>query len=176
MFRFKNNTNHFLRHLVPLRTPLPLSQFIVVIETVRQIIRPITLSVRLAANITAGHILIALCSNTITIISSLSSILIILIVLERAVAFIQRYVFTVLITIYLREAYDKPTPPIPYSFPKPMTYSNWTISFLHTNRSSYMNENKKKKSYNLRNYNNNTMLLSMMTGCFTRKIVSRISL
>jgi len=103
IFSSTKNSNHFLRHLVPLSTPLPLSQFIVLIETVRQIIRPITLSVRLAANITAGHILIALCRNTIIILRSFSIILVILILLETAVAFIQRYVFTVLITMYMRE-------------------------------------------------------------------------
>jgi ATP synthase subunit 6 len=117
LFSFTNNPNHFLRHLVPLRTPLALSQFIVLIERVSQIIRPITLSVRLAANITAGHILIALCSNTVNIIRLGRFVLLILILLETAVAFIQRYVFTVLISIYIRETYDKPTPPFPYSLP-----------------------------------------------------------
>lgn len=107
LFSAINNTNHFIRHLVPISTPLPLSQFMVLIERVRQIIRPITLSVRLAANITAGHILIALCSNTINVISPVTSVLLILLILETAVAFIQRYVFTVLISIYLREALDR---------------------------------------------------------------------
>lgn len=120
-FSFWNNTNNFFSHLVPLSTPLPLSQFIVLIETVRQIIRPITLSVRLAANITAGHILIALCSRTINIFNSLTIVLIILIILETAVALIQRYVFTVLISIYIRETYDKPIPPFPLSLPKTLT-------------------------------------------------------
>jgi len=143
IFRFKNNTNHFLRHLVPLRTPLPLSQFIVLIESVRQVIRPITLSVRLAANITAGHILIRLCRRTVTIINTFSLVLCILIILEIAVAFIQRYVFTVLTTIYLRETYDKSTPPFPYSIPKTVTNYNRIFSLLYTNRISYMNTYKK---------------------------------
>jgi F-type H+-transporting ATPase subunit a len=112
LFRALNNTNHFLSHLVPLRTPLPLSQFIVLIETASQFIRPITLSVRLSANITAGHILIALCANNIYTINAISSALLILVFLEIAVAFIQSYVFTILISIYMREVYDKTTPPI----------------------------------------------------------------
>ena len=116
LFRSTINTNHFLSHLVPLRTPLPLSQFIVLIESVRQLIRPITLSVRLAANITAGHILIGLCRSTITIVNMFSRVLLILIILETAVAIIQSYVFTVLITIYIAEAYDKTASPLPYSF------------------------------------------------------------
>lgn len=115
IFRATKNTNHFLRHLVPLRTPLALSQFMVIIETARQIIRPITLSVRLSANITAGHILIALCSRNIYIINAVSLVLLILILLETAVAFIQRYVFTILIRMYIREIYDNATSPLPLS-------------------------------------------------------------
>jgi len=103
LFRITQQTNHFLRHLVPLRTPLPLSQFMVLIELTRQLIRPITLSVRLAANITAGHILIALTRSPITFIRTRRFILIMLIILETAVAVIQAYVFTTLLSIYLRE-------------------------------------------------------------------------
>jgi F0F1-type ATP synthase membrane subunit a len=80
-----------------------LSQFITIIETIRQVIRPITLSVRLCANITAGHILIALTRNAILIFNFSSIPLAILISLELAVAFIQRYVFTILLSIYLTE-------------------------------------------------------------------------
>lgn len=103
IFNIIKNSKHFLAHLVPLGTPLPLSQFITIIETVRLIIRPITLSVRLAANITAGHILIALCRTSIIIVNSFSLALLILLILELAVAFIQAYVFVTLISMYLRE-------------------------------------------------------------------------
>lgn len=103
IFNIFVNTSHFLSHLVPLSTPLILSQFITIIESISQIIRPITLSVRLCANMTAGHILIALTSNTILIFRTSSIPLIILIRLELAVAFIQRYVFTILLSIYLTE-------------------------------------------------------------------------
>merc|ERR1711971_663797 len=50
----------FLAHLVPSGTPDVLIPLIVMIELVRNFIRPITLSVRLAANIVAGHLLIRL--------------------------------------------------------------------------------------------------------------------
>ncbi|BAV58164.1 ATP synthase F0 subunit 6 (mitochondrion) [Ramazzottius varieornatus] len=103
-FSLINNTNHFFSHLVPLSTPLPLSQFMVIIESVSQLIRPITLSVRLAANMTAGHILMGLASSNVTMLNLSSSILIMLIILETAVAFIQSYVFTILISMYMNEA------------------------------------------------------------------------
>lgn len=122
LFRITKNRQNFLRHLVPLSTPLALSQFIVLIERVRQLIRPITLSVRLAANITAGHILIALCSSNINILRAFRAALWILVLLETAVAFIQRYVFTVLLSMYINEAYDIPISPLSFSFPKAVTY------------------------------------------------------
>ena len=52
--------NNMASHLVPLGTPSGLIPVIVIIETVRNIIRPVTLSVRLAANMVAGHLLLAL--------------------------------------------------------------------------------------------------------------------
>lgn len=103
LFRITKNTTHFLSHLVPLSTPLALSQFMTIIERISQIIRPITLSVRLCANMTAGHILIALARKPIFIFNIFSLILILLIILELAVAFIQSYVFTMLLSMYLSE-------------------------------------------------------------------------
>ena len=83
--------------------------FMVLIETIRNIIRPGTLAVRLAANIIAGHLLLTLLGNTGPSIRSslLLSILIfsqiLLLTLESAVAIIQSYVFAVLRTLYTRE-------------------------------------------------------------------------
>jgi F-type H+-transporting ATPase subunit a len=93
---------------VPQGTPGILIPFIVCIETIRNVIRPGTLAVRLTANIIAGHLLITLLGNTgPSISSSLISLLIItqilLLTLESAVAIIQSYVFAVLSTLYSRE-------------------------------------------------------------------------
>jgi F-type H+-transporting ATPase subunit a len=95
-------------HLVPQGTPAALIPFIVCIETVRNIIRPGTLAVRLTANIIAGHLLLTLLGNNgPTIRQSLIGILItaqiLLLILESAVAIIQSYVFAVLRTLYSRE-------------------------------------------------------------------------
>lgn len=104
------NTNHIFVHLVPQGTPAALISFIVVIETVRNIIRPGTLAIRLAANIIAGHLLITLLGSTGPSLSLiLVSILIIgqiaLLVLESAVALIQSYVFVTLSVLYSSEVY-----------------------------------------------------------------------
>lgn len=52
--------NSLLAHLVPTGTPAALMPVMVIIETVRNIIRPATLAIRLAANIVAGHLLLTL--------------------------------------------------------------------------------------------------------------------
>ena len=93
---------------MPSGTPYILIPFIVLIEFVRNIIRPITLSVRLAANLVAGHLLITLIRSPAVFISHGSLVcliraLFILIILGLAVAFIQAYVFRMLRTLYLRE-------------------------------------------------------------------------
>jgi len=107
-FGWINKTNHIFSHLVPQRTPGALIPFIVVIERIRNLIRPITLAVRLIANIVAGHLLITLLGNqtasrTTLLIIRLIFVQILLLTLESAVSLIQAYVFAVLSTLYARE-------------------------------------------------------------------------
>ena len=60
----KSATSHFL----PENTPLIISPFLSLVETLRSYIRPITLSFRLAANIRAGHIILGIiCSASPTL-------------------------------------------------------------------------------------------------------------
>lgn len=108
LYGWIKNFNHIFTHLVPQGTPVALIFFIVLIETIRNIIRSGTLSVRLSANIIAGHLLITLISNNGSrlIFFILIFILLIqnlLIILEIAVSIIQAYVFTVLSTLYRTE-------------------------------------------------------------------------
>ncbi|GLH00318.1 ATP synthase subunit a, partial [Gryllus bimaculatus] len=99
---------HIFAHLVQ-GTPPILITFIVCIVTIRKVIHPLTLAVRLAANMIAGHLLLTLLGNTGPIIIN-STILIqililsqiLLLILELAVSIIQSYVFTVLTTLYSR--------------------------------------------------------------------------
>jgi F-type H+-transporting ATPase subunit a len=85
----------------------------VLIETTRNLIRPATLAIRLTANIMAGHLLITLLGNQVAAneIFFIEPIVvatpIILLTLEIAVAIIQAYVFSVLVTLYTSEiSYD----------------------------------------------------------------------
>nr|YP_009652699.1 ATP synthase F0 subunit 6 [Dermacentor everestianus]QCF46393.1 ATP synthase subunit 6 [Dermacentor everestianus] len=107
IFLVMNKTNMIMAHLVPLGSPIFLSFFMVLIETVSNLIRPITLSVRLMANMISGHLLIHLLSsislfNEMLFIMSIP-LMMILIVLETAVAFIQSFVFAILVTLYINE-------------------------------------------------------------------------
>jgi len=108
IYGWLNHTRHMLAHSVPLGTPGILMPFMVLIETIRNVIRPGTLAVRLAANMIAGHLLLVLLGNQGPGASSVVLVLllgsqILLLVLERAVAIIQSYVFAVLSTLYSSE-------------------------------------------------------------------------
>lgn len=108
LYGWINNITHIFAHIIPQGTPPILIPFIVCIETIRNIIRPITLAIRLIANIVAGHLLITLLGRTGPILSSwiiriLILTQILLLILESAVAIIQAYVFSVLRTLYSRE-------------------------------------------------------------------------
>ena len=97
-----------LAHLVPIGTPYPLMPFIVIIEVIRAIIRPGALRVRLAANMVAGHLLLSLLrgqakSLRLLLLTSVFFSLILLLILETAVALIQSYVFRVLTSLYIQE-------------------------------------------------------------------------
>nr|YP_009442850.1 ATP synthase F0 subunit 6 [Limenitis sinensium]ATP01325.1 ATP synthase subunit 6 [Limenitis sinensium] len=103
-----NNTQHMFIHMIPQGTPTILMPFMVLIETISNIIRPGTLAVRLTANMIAGHLLLTLLSNTGTNMTNyllllLLIIQIMLLILESAVAIIQSYVITILSTLYSSE-------------------------------------------------------------------------
>ena len=91
---------NFLIHLTPISTPLILISFIVLIELVRQFIRPLTLLVRLGTNLTTGHLILGLISFR-RFFSLLTQIPFFL--LEIIVALVQAYVFCLLIILYFNE-------------------------------------------------------------------------
>ena len=108
IFSMKNQYNRLFAHLVPTGTPGALIPVIVIIETVSNVIRPGTLSIRLAANIVAGHLLLTLLGSQGPnaqgiVLLVLMGRLILLLCLELAVACIQAYVFTILRSLYLNE-------------------------------------------------------------------------
>uniref|UniRef100_UPI003002F918 ATP synthase F0 subunit 6 n=1 Tax=Limassolla dispunctata TaxID=3019670 RepID=UPI003002F918 len=106
LFGWINKTKMMFNHLVPSGTPNILMPFMVIIETISNLIRPGSLAVRLTANMIAGHLLMSLLGNNTTSTLILISTLIIFLMLmlfELAVAVIQSYVFMTLTTLYSSE-------------------------------------------------------------------------
>lgn len=99
---------NFLKHLVPLNSPKPLIHFIVIIELIRLIIRPWTLSIRLSSNLISGHLILILLRNFIInwirIIPISIIIQNILLILEISISIIQAYVFSILLSLYFNES------------------------------------------------------------------------
>nr|YP_003856765.1 ATP synthase F0 subunit 6 [Lynx rufus]ADM15557.1 ATP synthase F0 subunit 6 [Lynx rufus]AKE36291.1 ATP synthase F0 subunit 6 [Lynx rufus]AKG95084.1 ATP synthase F0 subunit 6 [Lynx rufus] len=108
---FRHKTKASLAHFLPQGTPIPLIPMLVIIETISLFIQPVALAVRLTANITAGHLLMHLIGGATLALANISTsvalitftILILLTILEFAVALIQAYVFTLLVSLYLHD-------------------------------------------------------------------------
>lgn len=104
IFNLKNNFYNFIIHTIPEGTPLYLAWFIFVIEVIRNSIRPITLTVRLIANIMAGHLLINLtCQIVILSNITLIPIMLILINIEMWISLIQSYILITLLILFYSE-------------------------------------------------------------------------
>uniref|UniRef100_UPI0030016EE6 ATP synthase F0 subunit 6 n=1 Tax=Limassolla uncata TaxID=3019672 RepID=UPI0030016EE6 len=106
LFGWINKTKMMFNHLVPIGTPNILMPFMVMIETISNMIRPGSLAVRLTANMIAGHLLMSLLGNNTTstlVLISTMMIFLFLMLFELAVAMIQSYVFMTLTTLYSSE-------------------------------------------------------------------------
>ena len=108
VFRWVSSLKHFLAHLIPVGTPVALIRFIVIVEILRNLIRPIALTFRLTANIMAGHLLISLIGGAIislpfSAIVTRASIQSLLVIIELGVSVIQAYVFSNLLLLYISE-------------------------------------------------------------------------
>lgn len=105
---FSFSGKDFLSHFCPLGTPTPLIPFLILIELISNCIRPITLAVRVAANITTGHILLSLIGSFFSLHSLNSSLLLLTIrvfytIFEFFVCLVQAYIFCILRGLFLDE-------------------------------------------------------------------------
>nr|YP_010381726.1 ATP synthase F0 subunit 6 [Caliscelis shandongensis]YP_011014879.1 ATP synthase F0 subunit 6 [Caliscelis rhabdocladis]UDL72114.1 ATP synthase F0 subunit 6 [Caliscelis shandongensis]WQB38573.1 ATP synthase F0 subunit 6 [Caliscelis rhabdocladis] len=105
IFGWTKFTNKMFAHLLPSGTPTMIMPMMIIIETTGNIIRPISLSVRLTANMIAGHLLMTLLGNMneMKIIMMILPIQITLMMFESSISIIQAYVFSTLITLYSSE-------------------------------------------------------------------------
>jgi F-type H+-transporting ATPase subunit a len=103
----------FLKLFFPSDVPLYVAPLLVPVEIISYLSRPVSLSVRLFANMVAGHVMLKIfaCFSCIIIASSIKPLVILPILMgvaingfEVLVAFLQDYVFTILTCIYLNDA------------------------------------------------------------------------
>ena len=102
----------FVNTFIPSGAPQALKPFLIAIEIMSYFSRPLSLGIRLFANMMAGHTLLAILANFTFLISKknfvislLPFIIIVAIVgLEAMIAGLQAYVFTVLVCIYLNDS------------------------------------------------------------------------
>lgn len=117
IFGFVNNGFKFFTLFAPPGVPLPLLILIVPIELISFMVRPITLSVRLFANMTAGHLVMKVFAGFSTMLIGLGvggligAIVpvffnVAIYALELLVALLQAYIFATLSTIYLKDTLD----------------------------------------------------------------------
>ncbi|HWK95593.1 MAG TPA: F0F1 ATP synthase subunit A [Pseudolabrys sp.] len=115
IYGFYKNGLHFFNLFVPKGIPIYILPLIVVIEVISFLSRPISHSVRLFANMLAGHITLKVFAGFVTLLGSAGAVgivgavlplglVIALTALELLVAFLQAYVFAILTCIYLNDA------------------------------------------------------------------------
>jgi F-type H+-transporting ATPase subunit a len=115
IYGFAKNGLHFFKLFVPSGIPIFILPLVVFIEVFSFFLRPISHSVRLFANMLAGHIALKVFASFIPLLAGLGiagyagavmplGMVIALTALELLVAFLQAYVFTILTCIYLNDA------------------------------------------------------------------------
>ena len=111
----KRHGLHFFSYFYPEGTPIYLAPLIVPIEVISYLSRLVSLSVRLFANMVAGHVVLKVFASFVVALGSLGvigqvaalgplALSIVMVAFELLVAFLQAYVFAILTTIYLHDA------------------------------------------------------------------------
>ncbi|MCB9983961.1 MAG: F0F1 ATP synthase subunit A [Rhodospirillales bacterium] len=117
LFGLINHGVKFFSLFVPSDVPWWILPFLVPIELISFFIRPLTLSVRLFANMMAGHIMLKIVASFAVAMSAMGGawfvmgfpfafIDVLLLMFELLVAFIQAYVFAILACVYLKDSVD----------------------------------------------------------------------
>ena len=115
IYGFWHNGFRFFKLFVPSGVPVYILPLIVAIEVMSFFSRPISHSVRLFANMLAGHITLKVFASFVTMLGAMGiagwvgavlplGLTVALTALELLVAFLQAYVFTILTCIYINDA------------------------------------------------------------------------
>jgi F-type H+-transporting ATPase subunit a len=99
---------HFFSFFVPKGVPMALIPILVPIEVISYLARPVSLSLRLFANMMAGHTLLKVFGGFVVVLGIFGVAPLLFVValyaLELIVAVLQAYVFTILTCLYLNDA------------------------------------------------------------------------
>jgi F-type H+-transporting ATPase subunit a len=105
---FVKHGMHFFTFFVPPGTPVVMYPLMIPIEILSYLSRPISLAVRLFANMMAGHILLKVIAGFVAAMGVFGILPLALVValtgLELIIAFLQAYVFTILTCLYINDA------------------------------------------------------------------------
>jgi F-type H+-transporting ATPase subunit a len=115
IYGFYKHGLHFLKLFVPSGIPIYILPLVVFIEVLSYFLKPVSHSVRLFANMLAGHIALKVFAGFVTMLGALGlvgwvgavlplALTVALTALELLVAFLQAYVFAILTCIYLNDA------------------------------------------------------------------------
>jgi F-type H+-transporting ATPase subunit a len=115
VYGFYKNGLKFFKLFVPSGIPIVILPLVVLIEIISFLSRPVSHSVRLFANMLAGHITLKVFASFVTMLGAMGvagwagavlplGLTVALTALELLVAFLQAYVFTILTCIYLNDA------------------------------------------------------------------------
>lgn len=109
IFGFMRNGLGYLKLFMPSGIPMAMAPFLILIEVISYLTRPISLSVRLFANMTAGHIMLKVIASFAVMLGPVWFFPVLFNValtgLEFLVAVLQAYVFSMLSCIYLNDTY-----------------------------------------------------------------------
>jgi F-type H+-transporting ATPase subunit a len=99
---------HFFSLFLPKGVPIALAPLLIPIEIISFLARPVSLALRLFANLTAGHTMLKVFGGFVVLLglAGVAPLLVIVVLygLETLIAFLQAYVFTILTCIYLNDA------------------------------------------------------------------------
>ncbi len=105
---FMKHGLHFLHFFLPSGVPKIMAPLLIPIEILSYFTRPVSLALRLFANMTAGHTMLKVFAGFIAPLGALGVVPLALVIgltgLELIIAFLQAYVFTILSCVYLNDA------------------------------------------------------------------------
>ena len=108
---FARHGFHFFAFFLPEGTPLAMAPMVVALEILSYFIRPVSLSIRLFANMMAGHTMLKVFGGFVITLGIVFGVLpfavnVALTLFEFLVAALQAYVFTILTCLYLKDAIE----------------------------------------------------------------------